>query len=325
MTQPNTSYKPINILFDSWSSQVLFQQAAPVYPSGLGPGDYPAPTGQRLNTILGAIKSFGNSTAAWNSYFLSPPIVEDTFTNFNGENIPIDVYVSLTRYIGAKPSQTSAWAYQGFNWDDYTSPTPNTELAFVQEFVNNGGGLLMMTDHGPPANNPSDDWTKNDFVLAAIFDIIIQNTQQQGNFVSNAPEYMAMSVNSNSFSPSDPANYLANQVSGIAAHDSCTIVPPQNFTPLAVFPSDAYCHDPSGKAIKMPSNLFSALVPFGQGNVIIVGNSGMVGDYGSPAPAPGLITRENNLMFFLNCIGFLGGLTCMPLPGKGPAGPCINQ
>lgn len=41
----------LNILFDSWSSQVMFQQAPPSYPSGF---DHPMVTGRRLNTIYGA-------------------------------------------------------------------------------------------------------------------------------------------------------------------------------------------------------------------------------------------------------------------------------
>jgi hypothetical protein len=59
--------------------------------------------------------------------------------------------------------------------------------------------------------------------------------------------------------------------------------------------------------------------------VIVIGNSGMIGDYGSPSPAPGLIPLENNLMFFLNCVGFLSGFNCIPAPGQGPCANTVSN
>lgn len=84
------SSNTLNILFDSWSSQVMFQQAPSIYPSGF---DHPTVTGQRLNTILGAMKSYGLSTGQeWHISFTKPPITSDQL-------VGVDVYVSLTRYI----------------------------------------------------------------------------------------------------------------------------------------------------------------------------------------------------------------------------------
>ncbi len=125
---------------------------------------------------------------------------------------------------------------------------------------------------------------------------------------------MVMEVN-----PDSAYNYLANQAPTISAHDACIIQPPANFVPLVSFPPGATAYDPAtGKTIPPPSPYFSILFQFYNGNVIVVGNSGFVGDYGSPKPAAGLITMEHNLMFFLNCVGYLGGLTCIPNPGQGP-------
>jgi hypothetical protein len=137
----------MNILFDSWSSQVLFQQKPPHYPSD---SKYPTPTGQRLNTILGAMKSFGLSTGEeWIVSFTNPPITQDQLTG-------VDVYVSLTRYIGA-----------GFSYQ-------SEELNFLDVFVKQGGGILLMTNHGQfSAQVPN--WTENDVVLANLFGIKLQN------------------------------------------------------------------------------------------------------------------------------------------------------
>src|SRR5690606_10753974 len=46
-----TSNNTINILFDSWSSQVMFQREPYRYPSGV---NHPKVTKRRLNTLLGA-------------------------------------------------------------------------------------------------------------------------------------------------------------------------------------------------------------------------------------------------------------------------------
>ena len=274
----------MNILFDSWSTQVLYQQAPP---------SPQIPPGMRLNTILGAMKSYGLSTKQeWNISFTTPPITKDQLTG-------VDVYVSLTRYIGER------YAYE-----------PD-ELALLKTFVYDGGGILLMTNHGGLKN---DDWTENDAALANQFGIQLQN------YYVTTDNYMVMNVNQ--CLPS-PYNYLGNQAPTISAHDACIILPPADadFVPLVCFPPGATAHDfTTGKTIKPPpSPYFSILLrklgPEGNGEVIVVGNSGFVGDYGSTKPAAGLITMEHNLMFFLNCVGYLGGLTCIPNPGQAP---CAN-
>jgi hypothetical protein len=128
----------------------------------------------------------------------------------------------------------------------------------------------------------------------------------------------------------DDFKYLAYQVRGISSHDSCIMVPPPgtpgvDFIPLAMFPDQATAYDAANQiyilgSANFPSPYFSILVPYGKGQVIVVGNSGMIGDYGSPNPAPGIVNLENNLMFFLNCVSYLGGLRCtkLPDPGYGP-------
>jgi hypothetical protein len=82
--------KTLNILFDSWSSQVLFQQSPGRYPVGFM---HPEPTGRRLNTILGAMKSYGFPTGyEWNVSFTHSRVTPKELAG-------VDVYVSLTRYI----------------------------------------------------------------------------------------------------------------------------------------------------------------------------------------------------------------------------------
>jgi hypothetical protein len=292
----STSKNRLNILFDSWSSQVLFQRKPSNYPPGV---DHPTVTKQRLNTILGAMKSYGLGTMKeWQVSFTNARVTK-------GKLQGVDVYVSLTREINLPGPPRHG---TGFSYKD-------SELTALENFVTQGGGILLMTDHGHGPSAKTPDYTANDAALASLFGVTLQNL-----FVTkeelNLPGYMVMEMNTNL--PGD-LSYLVNQVAAISSHDSCIMLPPADFTPLAMFPQGATAYDVTkGSTVPLPNDYFSILVPFGAGKVIVVGNSGMVGDYGSPNPAPGIIQLENNLQFFLNCVSFLGGLTCKPDPGQGP-------
>ena len=287
----------INTLFDSWSSQVMFQRKPYRYPYGVG---HPQVTKKRLNTVLGAIKSYGLSTGVkWNVRYTNSRIRPESLEN-------VDVYVSLTRYIN-QPNPPPVGT--GFSYGD-------SELAALEDFVKQGGGILLMTDHGATESIPN--WTENDSALASVFGITLKNI-----FVTHTdpehpdrPEYMVMEIDPDL--PED-LKYIANQVAHISAHDSCIMLPPPDFIPLVKFPEGSTAYDVAIKQyIDLPNPYFSILVPYGAGTVIVVGNSGTVGDYGSPDPAPGLISMENNLNFFLNCVTFLAGHSCIPDPGQGP-------
>jgi len=263
----------MNILFDSWSTQVLVQQDSPSYPPGFSP---PAVfnTGKRLNTLLGAIQTIGQQTAAWNVYYTNPPITPKQLTGIN-------VYVSLTHY------KCSIFAYQ------------QGELSAIQSFVETGGNVLLMTNHGGMPTDKKDDWTVNDKALAALFGVTLEDY-----FVTTTDDVMTMPVG---YSP------LSNNVSYMCAHDSCLIVPPSNgatVATIAEFPSGATAFDPNTGTTTAPSTpYFAVLVPYNQqgaGSLLLIGNSGWVGDEGSPWPAPGLIAHKNNLQFVLNCIGSMG-------------------
>lgn len=303
--------KNINILFDSWSSQVMFQRKPYGYPQDVA---HPSVTGRRLNTILGAMKSYGLSTGMeWNLSFTDSRITQSSLAG-------VDVYVSLTRYINEPPVGDHFLPLtSGFSYKDF-------ELTALEDFVKQGGGILLMSDHGETDEVPN--WTQNDAALASVFGVTLMNIFVTDQPDPNCNEYMVMEVNPDLRGDErichheQSVSYLANQVQRISAHDSCIMLPPHDFTPLVMFPEGATAFDIAvNDQIPLPNPYFSILVPFGAGNVIVVGNSGMVGDYGSPDPAPGIVNLENNLMFFLNCVSFLAGLTGIPCPGQGPCKP----
>ncbi len=277
----------MNIMLDSLSTQVLFQQAPSVLPPN--PGSFPVATGRRLNTLLGAIEGAGVSSGdPWLVSYSTLPI---TSAQLEGTDNGIDVYVSFTRYF------TAPFAYQ------------LGELTALQNWVQGGGGLLLLTNHGPFQNNPT-TWPTNDITLAATFGITLQV------FGVSSSDWMKMRLSTEA-----PA-YIANQAAEIVAHDSCIIdTPAAPHTSIAKFPDGAMMWDPlTNRLVPVLSRHFAILVPYGQGNVIVVGNSGMFADYGTPNPSCGLLPMADNLMFFLNCVGYLGGLRTIPPPGTCPPG-----
>lgn len=260
----------MNLLFDSNSIQVQQQTA----------------TGTRLNTLLGAISSAGTSlNDPWTVSFSTDPINSAQLEN-------IDVLVILTRNPEAQFAYTTA------------------ELSAINSFVNNGGGLLLMTNHTV--------FSTNDANLAAQFGITLQPT-----FVSN-PTVCNAAVNPmvmSNISPSACLNTalsdsLLYQTIALVAHDSCEIVPPSTFTSVATFPSTAVVNG------QPPTNSnFAITVAAGSGNVIVVGNSGMVCDNGNTVPSCGLVPFGTNLLFFLDCIRYLAGSQLPLYPGLCPGQP----
>ncbi|HEX6370329.1 MAG TPA: hypothetical protein VF006_15520 [Longimicrobium sp.] len=283
----------MNLLFDSWSTQVLVQQAPPSYPppdpSAPAP---PTPTGMRLNTLLGAIRSAGLSCETpWNVAFTTPPITSEQLEG-------VDVYISLTRFQGG------GFAYEA------------AELTAIEQWVSGGGNVLLMSNHGGFPGHVDDNYTANDAPLAALFAVALQ-------------DYSVQNWNN----PPDPSNimtveatipYLANQVPSMTTHNSCIIVPsnPENCTPIVYFPASWSAFSPKSGQYSSPATpYFALLAPYSSaagGSMLVMGNSGWVADYGSPFPACGLVPYESNLMFVLNCIGYLGGLRSIPPAGKCP-------
>jgi len=271
--------KSTKLLFDSWCSQVLFQRAPPSYPPHVSQGDgAPTVTGMRLNTLLGAMKSAGQAGSTWTPNqpwevsFTVPPI---TSAQFHG----IDVYVSLTHYQG------TGFAYS------------SEEIKAIRSFVEGGGSVLLMTNHGAPPGSPKDDWTANDAPVADLFGIKLENYFVKG-------PSLVIDVH-------DP---LKGNAPTIAAHDSCIIVPSKgvSVTTICEFPAGWQAWSQATGYIDPPTKYFAVLAPYsakGAGRLLLVGNSGWLGDEGSPKPAQGLAPHQNNLQFALNCIGYVAGLT----------------
>lgn len=228
-------------------------------------------THTRLNTLLGAIRSAG---AALNDpWTVSYSVNRITKKQLAG----VDVLVVLTR----DPEPGNA----------YTAH----EIETIAGYVHGGGNLLLMTDHPP---NPV-----NDAPLASRFGIKLLPV-----FVSN-PKVRQLALNPMVMSSRclnrSLADSLLYQVTSLVAHDSCEIDAPPAAVSIATFPRTAIA-SPNGRP---PVNKnFAIALRRGAGNVIVVGNSGFICDYGSPKPACGLAPIGSNLLFFLGCVRYLTGV-----------------
>jgi hypothetical protein len=279
----------MNILFDPKSSQLQVQEE----------------TSARLNSLFGAIESEGwvkgGTGGTWAQEILIDPI-----SNLPGGKG--NVLVILTRYPFTVPGSTPAFPPS----TDFSYLT--SEISAIQSFVEAGGGLLLMSNHG---SSPSEsaNWSQYDQALAAAFNV----TLLPAYFVVAGNEFMTFS---GGLLNNDLSSTLLNQVSSIVVHDCCGVSVQQgtDFTPIAELPLNTT--DTSGNNYSPVGQYFGVTLEYGKGQVIILGNSGWVADDGGcPCPAPGLLPQGSNMTFLLNCLKVLGGaplvqtLTCADLEG----------
>ena len=263
----------MRILVDSLGSQVQVQFQ--------GAGG--APPQRRLNTLFGAMQSSGTSLKLGNPK-AKDPLWQTAFScgAIDAAQLdPCQVFFVMTHYYYKDEPVPS------FKWSE-------SELDAITAFVEKGGGLLLMSNHA--------DYPTFDIALAARFGVTLQNV------AISSGGYMKMSgdrLNQDAFGQT-----LLFGVDSLVAHDGCgisvdpTLKPPSSYRWIAKFPSNATS---DGKPV--PDDWYFALhATIGKGQVIVVANSGIAGDYdGAPQPACGQVTAGSNLMFILNCLRLLGG------------------
>lgn len=228
-------------------------------------------TGNRLTRWFDSLTSQGHTCT-----------ISDYTQPLAGQLAGVDVYVSLTRQL-ADPTNLPA--------DLCFSYTPG-DLGALQSFVTDGKGILAFTNHSAPFGQ-GPYWPIYEIQLAASFGIQLSFNSivsTVGNTLSMPPAATAPSA-------------LVDGVSTVQAWDSGGIAPGLFGTALIAL---ANWIDTSG--LEPPADAcFAALYPFGQGNVIVVGHSGIAGDDNSFRPSQGQIGAADNLRFLDNCIAYLGG------------------
>jgi hypothetical protein len=259
----------MNILFDSMGVQVQVQQQ----------------TGIRLTTWTTSLTSAGYQLS-YTDY--TQPIECQLEGN--------DVLVILTRQWtqtpngailtcpapSSPPLPNAIPRFWNFSYNHY-------DLGGIVQWVNDGGGLLLFTNHTePPGSAPY--FPIYDIQLAAALGITVVYATFNLSAFTLAPE------------PSAPAAII-NGVTSIQALDSGGIVPGQGtvLIPLPKTSADSgpYNYSPSKHA-------FGVLYEVGEGKVIVLGHSGIVANDSTCWPSPGQIGSVNNEQFLNNCIAYLG-------------------
>ena len=261
---PSNKQSP-NILFDKGGSQVQVQLE----------------TQKRLTTLFGALEAQGWTYA----------IGEDRITDEQLQSVK--VLAILTRHVATQKGTKNPFPA---NWDFAFT---DGELSAITNFVQRGGGLLHISNHGPFSNAPNDDWTVYDKVLAAKLGVTIE----PASFMLKGANLMPMTLST------DPAitSTILKGVSAVVAHNSCAIAAMKGTpaTVVASIPSNAFNDNPKSK-LTPPGWNYAITLTHGKGKVIVAGNSGIAGNTDSQYPAPGLIATPDNQQFQINCLSYLG-------------------
>lgn len=186
-----------------------------------------------------------------------------------------------------------------------------SEIAAIQAFVAGGGGLLLISNHGPFPNKPSDNQTVNDTTLAAAFGIALTPACFQYH------TRRTILMNGSQLNTAAFGSTILDGVGGaggIEVHNCCglsmtplTGFSPTNLQAIATLPSGLINHSPINN--QSPKGMVYALTfSYQPGQVIIAGNSGLAGNSQSTYPAPGLIDCHGNEIFLLNCLAYVGGI-----------------
>lgn len=207
----------------------------------------------------------------------------------------VDVYVTLTR------QWWSAGPIPGGTCFSYTQ----ADLAALQKFVNGGKSALIFTNHSQKLGD-GPLWPVFEIQLAAALGIqLVFASFAPSMSVPLGPSGCPNALRTLSMAPSTAAPAaLVKGVTSVEAWDSGGIVR-SGGTPLIDLPPD--CHDQSGLGYAPGACTFGSLYTLGSGKVIVLGHSGIVGNYGTCKPSPGQIESADNLTFLNNCITYLGG------------------
>ncbi len=177
------------------------------------------------------------------------------------------------------------------------------ELESLDGFVTGGGGLLLMSNHGPLPEAPYDH-TKYDRELAGAFGITIEPAW----FAAPAASQLT-TLAEGALAAGHPVIAGSSAGAGVRAvvTNNCCGIAAEGCRALVRLPDSIVdwrrTYDPR-------THLFAgALDREGgrSGRVIVVADSGFLGSEGTRLPGPGLIGRGDNLRFVLNALLWLRG------------------
>jgi hypothetical protein len=160
------------------------------------------------------------------------------------------------------------------------------ELKEIKEFVEKGGCLLLMSNHGD-FDERIWDCREQDNRLANKFDIRLEGPTFQYVIISNDNPI------------TQEPHEITNGINSIVFNNSCRINISENLnaTILATLPGESGRQNVFATAIDRQNE--------SSGRVVIVADSGFIGDDNSGWPGPGLIEEGDNKKFLENILNWL--------------------
>jgi len=192
------------------------------------------------------------------------------------------------------------------------NPYTETELAAIPDFVQRGGGLLLMANHGDVPGRPYPNMTLNDARLAREFGIEIENSffaspeWNQLVEISGADLWTEHPIISGAQTGQAVRSVVTNNCSSLRAGEG---VAPLVSLPRAM--RDYRNGDPP------QGRYFAAAAETGKGRVVVTADSGFIGSKAevqpgliaanaATRPGFGLIESGDNLRFILNILLWIG-------------------
>lgn len=186
------------------------------------------------------------------------------------------------------------------------------ELAALEQFTADGGGLLLMSNHGDLPGRNAWDHTRHDRVLAARFGVDIQPAwfaQNERDLPDGAEPRVLTKLDGDLLNADHPvfaATSPHNTVRTVVTNNCAAISRGAGVPLVSLAPSMIDWRN--GFAVS--EHVFGCALegtPARRGRVVVLADSGFIGNAGTTLPGPGLIEEGDNLRFVLNTVGWLGG------------------
>lgn len=176
---------------------------------------------------------------------------------------------------------------------DYTE----AELDAIEEFVGDGGGLLLMSNHGDIPGRSYPDMTASDDRLARRFGIEIENSFFSAPEWGRPVEIGGVCLNQDhpilrGIGEANPARSLVI--------NNCASLRPGAGVPLVSLPATMR----DFREDRPPASRCFAVA---RDRVVVTADSGFIGSAGTTFPGAGLLNQGDNLRFLVNIFAWLGG------------------
>jgi hypothetical protein len=184
----------------------------------------------------------------------------------------------------------------------------NDEITTIYDFVDEGGGLLLMSNHGDSHTNPNDT-RFFDALLACEFKVLVEKTHFQH------PKGILQTLEGDNLDSSHPiiqGSPDSSPVESIVTRNCCSLRA-RNYHRIASLPREMINVGSFWRNLPAQEDLFalsldssSGLSPESKGRVVFMADSGFIGNSETKKPGPGLSNEGDNLKFVMNAINWLG-------------------